>query len=144
MKPQASVLMISDRPEQMTGSGCCGKVKGDPSISGADRAFHEAAKIREEMGLLYRTVRQLFHREVEQGLVTLTIVDPRNQLYLVPKLWRDVLRYRPGWRDGLRTMFQIFSLPAIVVNGRALPNHEQITPDHLSQVLTHILKRNQE
>lgn len=139
-KVRVSVVLISDRPEQMTGSGCCGKVEGDSSITGAERYFEEACQIREEMGLLHRTVRRLYSEEVEQGMITIVQVDPRNQLYLMPKLWRDVFRYRPGWKAGLRSMFQFFSLPAVIVNGRAIHRRGQlVTPDELSHAIAECL-----
>ena len=55
-----------------------------------------------------------------QEQVAIVTVDPRNQLYLAMKLWRDVCRYRPGLWTGMRTALQVFSLPAIIVNGRVL------------------------
>lgn len=135
-RPLVSVLLICDRPEQMTGSGCCGKVKGDPSLTGSDRAFDETEKAQEEMALLYRTVRQLYAEEVESGQIIIITVDPRNQLYLIPKLWGDVFRYRPGWKAGLRSLFQLFSIPAVIVNGKPIHKRNQpLTPDQLSHAV---------
>lgn len=119
-RPLVSVVLICEQPLQVTGSGCCGKLEGDPALTGAARAFRATCREREGMGLLYRAVRHLFRRQLDDGLVTVVEVDPRNQLYLAPKLWRDVLLYRPGLWRGLRTAFQAFALPAVIVNGRVL------------------------
>ena len=68
--------------------------------------------------------------ETVSAQVALVTVDPRNQLYLAPKLAWDVLRYRPGWRAGLKTALQLFSLPAVVVNGRIISRrNEPLDPD---------------
>ena len=45
-------------------------------------------------------------------------VDPRNHLYLIPKLLADVIRYRPPLLDALRTLFMVFAVPAVIANGR--------------------------
>ncbi len=67
-------------------------------------------------------------------------IDPRNQLALVPKLASDVLRYRPGWKSALRTTFQLFSLPAVVVNGRVLSRRGQpLDPDALCYEISRLL-----
>ena len=49
---------------------------------------------------------------------------------LIAKLWGDVWRYRPGLWAGLRTALQLFSLPAVVVNGRVVSVRGQpLDPD---------------
>jgi len=127
-----SVLLIREAAEQITGSGCCGKLDDDdPSLRGRD-VFAEARKHQHDMGLLHRAIRKFFPPRDGREQVVSIVVDPRNQLYLIPKLLRDVLRYRPGWRAGLRTVFQMFSLPAVVVNGRVISRRGQpLDPDTL-------------
>ena len=113
-----SVVLIREYAEQLTGSGCCGKLEGDNSLLGGGRAFEQTRRVQRDFGVLHRTIREFYPAEEGRQQVNVVTVDPRNQLYLVPKLWADVLTYGPGWRAGLRTMLQWFSLPAVVVNGR--------------------------
>jgi hypothetical protein len=135
MTPKVSVLLICERAEQMTGSGCCGKLEGDNARL-APGLFEHVRLQQQNVGLLHRAVRQLFSKEVDDGLVAIVSIDPRNQLYLSAKLWRDVLRYRPGWREGLRTALQCFSLPAVVVNGRVLGRDgRSVDPDTLCHAI---------
>jgi hypothetical protein len=136
MATDVSVILIREAPEQMTGSGCCGKLEGDSLAFTADDVFPDARRGQREWGVLYRTLREFFPPD----RVSVVTVDPRNQLFLLPKLWHDVCYYRPGWRAGLRTLLQWFSLPAVVVNGRILRGQAgRMDPDtvchHVAQLL---------
>jgi len=53
-------------------------------------------------------------------MLSVNAVDPRNQLYLVPKLLADVFRYRPPLLEALRTLFMVFAVPAVIANGRVV------------------------
>jgi len=135
-----SVLLICEQAEQLTGSGCCGKLAGEATHWGTSDPFLEVAAKKQQFGLLHRAVRQFFPSRGTSAPVSLAQVDPRNQLYLVPKLWYDVCAYRPGWRDGLRTIGQWFSLPAVIVNGRILSDRgKPLDPDALCHAIQRIL-----
>lgn len=128
MHRPVSVILIRENAEQLTGSGCCGKLEGDHPLTERRELFRHTRAHQESFGTLHRAVREFFPPLDGREQVSLHVVDPRNQLYLVPKLWRDVIRYRPGWRAGLRTALQLFSLPAVIVNGRVL-NRKGRPPD---------------
>ena len=131
-----SVILILEQPEQTTGSGCCGKLGGDAQELCGVTSFSEVKATRERFGVLHRTIREFFPAE----RVSVTTVDPRNQLYLLPKLWYDVCRFRPGWKTGLRTAFECFSLPAVLVNGRVISDPSRlISPDELCHAITQYL-----
>lgn len=140
MRPQVSILLICERAEQLTGSGCCGKLEGDDVRCG--ELFSATRSDQEACGILYRTVRRLFRDAVEEQRIILDTVDPRNQLYLVPRLVSDVWRYRPGWRAGLQAIFQLFSIPAVIVNGRVLGGRNvPFSPDMLCHEIAMLLER---
>lgn len=129
---EVSVILVLEQPEQTTGSGCCGKLGGDAGEICGPEVFSEAKALREQFGILHRAVRQLFPQE----RVSVVTVDPRNQLYLVPKLWRDVFRYRPGVRASMTTTLQLFSLPAVLVNGRVVSSRgAPVDPDELCHLI---------
>ncbi|MFW6125035.1 MAG: hypothetical protein ACOC46_02705 [Pirellulales bacterium] len=111
-----SVILVRESAEQLTGSGCCGKLEGDNASRNGEALFADSRRHQQHMGRLYRAVRE--HFQPEQ--VDVIEVDPRNQLYLSARLLRDVVRFRPRLRDGVRTALQAFSLPAVVVNGRVV------------------------
>ena len=148
MKPPrpVSVLLIREHAEQVTGSGCCGKLSGDDSLVGdTSRIFAEARSTQEHFGLLHRAIREFFPANSSGGElppVRVVTVDPRNQLYLLPKLARDVWHYRPGWRDALRTLSLSFSLPAVIVNGRVLSRRGRtVDPDAICHAVAEALGR---
>lgn len=120
MNADVSVILIRDNAEQLTGGGCCGTLDGDDPAVRDRHVFDETDRHRRDLGVLSRAVREFFPPMDGREQVSLVIVDPRNQLYLIGKLLGDVIRYRPGWRRGLATVLQLFSLPAVVVNGSVI------------------------
>jgi len=113
---QASLILVRENAEQLTGSGCCGKLEGDNAWIDGQSLFFDNQREKGRLGILYRAVRESFSAEQ----VELVQVDPRNQLYLAARLLGDVVRYRPGVVQSLKTLAQAFSLPAVILNGRVL------------------------
>lgn len=99
----------------MSGSGCCGRLGGlGNEISQAgDFAPQRADMV--EMGAVYRQLREDLPDDVE-----LTVADPRNNVWLVPRLLRD------GWARGLRggdlwrEVTRGTSRTAVIVDGKAV------------------------
>lgn len=110
MKP--SVVLVREWEQQMSSSGCCGRLEGDLLGAGGERVFPERRAIMEAMGPLYRRLRGRFGDDLD-----LLVVDPRNQISLIPRLVRDFGRYGVGWREALRTLRDL-STSAVIVNGR--------------------------
>jgi hypothetical protein len=106
------VILVREWEQQMSSSGCCGRIEGDVLGHGEQRVFAERREIMERMGPVYRAVRTRFGDAVE-----LLVVDPRNQIVLVPRLVRDAIRYRVGWRQVLGTLRGL-STVTVIVNGR--------------------------
>ncbi|MFQ5770012.1 MAG: hypothetical protein ACE5HX_05715 [bacterium] len=110
MKP--SIILIRETEAQMTGSGCCGKLEGDNSQFCGNYIFEEKRKIKEEMG----GIAQALHQQFGDG-IEMVVVDPRNQLYLYPKILKDIWTYRPTLKSALKGIFMIISVPSIIING---------------------------
>jgi hypothetical protein len=140
VKPPVSLILIRENAEQLTGSGCCGKLDDDdPTLRGRD-LFREVRKHQRDLGVLHRAVRKLFPPNGDQEQVAVVTVDPRNQLYLIAKLAGDVFRYRPGFKAGLRTVLQAFSLPAVVLNGEVISRRDRpVDPDTLCHKIRELL-----
>ncbi len=131
-----SVILIREVAEQLTGSGCCGKLEGDGITARQSKLFAESRQQQLDMGLLHRTIKRFFPVEAGKPEVHVVMVDPRNQLYLAPKLIGDVLRHRPGWHAGLRTIAQAFALPAVILNGRIISKAgTALDPDQLCHLI---------
>lgn len=138
--PQVSIILIRESAEQMTGSGCCGRLEGDSSLTGGAAAYRNVRREQEAFGVLHRAVAQFYADEIRSGVVTIRTVDPRNQPYLFPKLCKDVWRHRPGWGRGLCTLLQLYALPAVIVNGRVISRRGRpLDPDALCHEVGRIL-----
>ena len=121
-----SVILIRESEEQVAGSGCCGKFEGDRARCNGEWIFPERRQLKEDVGALTRFLREEFGEAIE-----LTVVDPRNQLYLFPKIVRDLWHYRPAVRSSLRSAGFFFSFPAVLINGAVkfsgrVPGREEI------------------
>ncbi len=121
-----SIVLIRETEEQVAGSGCCGKFEGDFARCGGEWVFPERRQIKESMGAVARCLKNEFGDAIE-----LTIVDPRNSLYLFPKIVRDVWHFRPSFGETLRSVCMAFAFPAVLINGavkfsRSVPQREEI------------------
>lgn len=92
------LILIREIDQQMSGSGCCGRVEGDlrqwvGGGAGAGRGdrcfFPDRRALMDRFGTLYRAVKDEFGERVR-----ISVVDPRNQVSLVPMVLRDAVRYR--------------------------------------------------
>jgi hypothetical protein len=124
---RTSVVFIREIDQQMTGSNCCGKLEGENACQGGEYVFPERRQVMEKMGSLYRMIKQRYKDEVE-----LEVVDPRNHVYLIPRLVKDIFRYRVPFSEGLKTLFS-FSIPSIVINGRLAFVKEIPAPEALKE-----------
>lgn len=114
MNKASSVILVRESEQQLTGSGCCGRLEGGfVRRSNGESIFAEQRAIMEEMGPLYQGLRQRYGDGVE-----LHVLDPRNSTLIV-MLIRDFWRYRVGFREALRTLSRI-PVQAVVVNGRLI------------------------
>jgi hypothetical protein len=120
------LILVREIDEQMSGSGCCGRIEGtiaawDPS----GRVFPERREKMTAVGTIYRAVREEFGDRVE-----ITVVDPRNQVSLVPLLVRDAFRYRVPLRAVLRSLTSA-SLSTGILDGRLLFERRIPEPDEV-------------
>jgi hypothetical protein len=139
-RPPVSVILIRENAEQLTGSGCCGKLEGDDPLWPRAELFAHGDEHRHKVGVLHRVLREFFPPRDGQEPVSVVVVDPRNQPYLIPKLWHDVLVYRPPLRDALATALQWFRLPAVIVNGRVVSRRGELPdPDAVCHLVAQLL-----
>lgn len=107
-----SVLLIREWEQQMTSSGCCGRLEGDFLVQRGTRCFPERRRQMEAMGPLYRELRAGYGDDVE-----IHVVDPRNLVTLVGLLVRDFRAHGVRLGEALRTLFGL-PVTGVVVNGR--------------------------
>lgn len=84
-------------------------------------SFRQTGITTIEIGRLHRWLRSEYGARcrIEQ-------VDPRNQLSLFWLLVRQVFKHRPRLFSGLRTILMLFSVPAVVVDGRVIVTNNDI------------------
>jgi len=121
-----SIILIRETDAQMTGSGCCGKLEGDNAKFCGNYVFADTRKIKEDIGEIVQALNGEFGEAVE-----ITVVDPRNQLYLYPKILKDIWKYRPSWKSTIKGVFMMISVPSIIINGeicyiRKIPSEQEI------------------
>ena len=107
-----SVLLVREWEQQMSSSGCCGRLEGDFLAPRGERCFPERRNVMEAMGPLYQGLRARYGDAVE-----VNVIDPRNVGTLFALLVRDFRAHRTGIRQALRTLFS-YSITTTIVNGR--------------------------
>ncbi len=121
------LLLVRESAEQLTGSGCCGKLEGDNATVGEKPIFGEAQAVKERLGVFYRWVRSDFSPE----RIHIAVYDPRNTIALWFALIRQAFRSHIPWRARLRLLALAIGSPAVVLDGHvlcsgALPDLEKL------------------
>lgn len=127
-RPRPSVIIVREWEQQLTGSGCCGKLEGDFLGCGEDAVFRERRSLMERMGPVYRAVRDRFGDEVD-----LQVIDPRNVGLLI-MLLRDFRLFRLGLRTALATLFRL-PKQGIVVNGMLVDRSDRPDPERIAALV---------
>ncbi|WP_207890421.1 hypothetical protein [Rubrobacter taiwanensis] len=110
------VLLVREWDQQMSGSGCCGRLGGVNHELGEESTYAHNRSEMERMGEVYRALKaELFDEDVE-----FAVVDPRNAIWLVPNILRDAVRRGLPAREILRSVRDGVSQGAIIVDGRVL------------------------
>ena len=79
-----SVILVREWEQQMSGSGCCGRLGGDLLALNGEPIFAERRAIMEALGPLYRGIKGAFGDTVE-----VLVVDPRNLVTLLPPVHEE-------------------------------------------------------
>lgn len=129
----ARVLLIREAAQQMSSSGCCGRLEGD-AVSWAPEGcvFPERRAEMARAGAIYRALKERFGEDVE-----IEVVDPRNILSWLSMVIRDARRYRAGWRSVWKVVSGL-GTSGVIVNGqlvvRGLPEAEHVVRALADQV----------
>ena len=108
------LILVREWDIQHTGSGCCGRVGGDVEL--CDRAaFARSRAEMEHVGEVYQALHRTFGDRLE-----LTVVDPRNTMWLLPTVYRAARRRGVRPREAIRTMARSTANGAIVLDGKVL------------------------
>lgn len=119
------ILLVREWDGQLTGSGCCGRVGGDRCDQGHPDTFAHSRSLMQTMGAIYRALRA----ELPPDVAEITIVDPRNMVWLVPTILRDGRRRGLAVAELWRQLTAGVRNGAIIVDGRALFADDYARPD---------------
>ena len=109
------LIFVREIDQQMSGSGCCGRIEGDAVLwDSSECIFPERRERMNRIGEFYRAVKDAFGEAVK-----ITIVDPRNLVSFVPLVLRDAFRYRVPARAVLKALGST-SLATAVFDGEVL------------------------
>ena len=110
------IILVREWDAQLAASGCCGRLGGENSELGDKDTFAANRREMEAMGEVYRALRaELFDEDAE-----ITVVDPRNMVWLIPALLRDARRSGLGIKDTWDHLRRGVSYTAIIVDGKTL------------------------
>jgi hypothetical protein len=128
MRVAPSVILVREWEQQMSGSGCCGRLEGDFAVFGGERVFAERRAVMEGMGPVYRALRDRFG-----GSVDVQVIDPRN-VSLLLLLVRDFWAFRVGLGTALSTLFRL-PKQGVVINGVLVDRSARPDPDRVADIV---------
>lgn len=110
------ILLVREWDAQTAASGCCGRLGGINHELGEEHTYAHVRSHMEAMGAVYRAIRA----EWPADEVEISVVDPRNMIWLVPAIWRDARNrgMSPGavWQQVRQGVAQ----NAIIVDGKVV------------------------
>jgi hypothetical protein len=105
------VLLVREWDEQMSGSGCCGRIGGLGTELCHPEDFAPVRDRMEAMGAVYRALREALPD------ADVTVVDTRNWAWLVPAVVRDARRSGLSWAAAARQVVRATTPASVVVDG---------------------------
>jgi hypothetical protein len=110
------VLLVRQWDQQIGGSGCCGRLSSAAVESLQSTAEDPYACAREDMELIGRVYTAL-REEFRHDELDVTVVDPRNTVWLLPAIWRDGARRGLSVLSRLRQMSRATAPCTVVCDG---------------------------
>jgi hypothetical protein len=106
-----SVIIVREN-DGTGGCICCSGGMGD--YGKKHPSYEGIRKVAEECGRLHREITEKFGEDE----VEIMQIEPRAYFYLMPKVLKDVLKFKPSITSALRTMFLWYPVPTVIVNGK--------------------------
>lgn len=110
------ILLIREWDAQTAASGCCGRLGGINHELGEEHTYAHVRRHMEAMGAVYRAIRA----EWPAHEVEISVVDPRNMIWLVPAIWRDARGRGMSPGAAWRQIRQGVAQNAIIVDGKVV------------------------
>lgn len=118
-RPRHRVLLVRQWDQQVGGSGCCGRLDSasvEAVCRAAESPFAGARPDMERVGQIYTALRARY----DPAEVDVTVVDPRNTVWLLPAVWRDGKRRGLSVLSRLRQLSRATAPCSVVCDGLTL------------------------
>jgi hypothetical protein len=110
------IILVREWDAQVSASGCCGRLGGENTELGDKDTFAQNRREMEAMGEVYRALKA----ELVDVDMEITVVDPRNMIWLVPTLLKDSRKRGLGIGGIWSQLRRGVSYNAIIVDGKTL------------------------
>jgi len=110
------ILLVREWDAQTAASGCCGRLGGVNHELGEAHTYAHVRSHMEAMGAVYRAIRA----EWPADEVEISVVDPRNMIWLVPAIWRDARNRGMSPAMVWQQVRQGVAQNAIIVDGKVV------------------------
>ena len=119
------IILVREWDSQTAASGCCGRLGGENTELGDPSTYKHNRDEMEKMGAVYRALREdLFDEEVE-----MTVVDPRNMVWLIPSVLKDARKRGLSIVETFKQINRGVSYNAVILDGKVLFSGHVPTPD---------------
>ncbi len=110
------IILVREWDSQTAASGCCGRLGGENTELGDPSTYKHNRDEMEKMGAVYRALREdLFDEEVE-----MTVVDPRNMVWLIPSVLKDARKRGLSMVETFKQINRGVSYNAVILDGKVL------------------------
>jgi hypothetical protein len=133
------IILVREWDSQMTGSGCCGRLGGQNHELGDTETFAANRREMEAMGRVYRALRKKLSGED----VEISVVDPRNAVWLIPTVVRDAWRSGLSSREVWKQVNRAVSYNSVVFDGKTLFHGRVPSPEEALAAIEEELEENQ-
>ena len=79
-------------------------------------SYREIRESAGECGRLHREIRERYGEEE----VEIIQIEPKDYLYVMPRVFKDILKRREPLISSIRTLLLWYPVPAVIVNGKIL------------------------
>ena len=100
--------------ESDSGGGCICCSGGMGEHAKKEPSYHEIRESAGECGRLHREIRERYGEDE----VEIIQIEPKDYIYVVPRLIKDILKRRGPFISSLRTLLLWYPVPAVIVNGK--------------------------
>ncbi|MDI6879058.1 MAG: hypothetical protein QMC95_04535 [Desulfitobacteriaceae bacterium] len=116
--PKHNVIIVREQDEMV--AACCVPLEGQfiRELGKGDPFSFQHLEIK-TAGDLYRKLIEEFPDQVE-----VIMVDPRNPLYLIPKLTKETFNNKISFFQALKTIF-LYRTPAVIYDGELLSSGQK-------------------